>query len=369
MKKALPIISLLAASLVSIVACEQEKEEKKGESLNAPAIEPPVAEATPGALKITSTALSLSEVTESTACDDGDTTCFRERAMARLVTRIFSGREGCRGEADEQMQGRVRCNLEKIDSRLAELDRRAVDSPPRKCVAESAKDHVIAMPGGVTLTAKLQCGDDLGEFQGTQQYLGFGFDAGVFHVVEVQDSGRVHYGSVNQDTGDIEFVMGGKKTISTSVQADTGDLTPGNDVNNGKYALDMIHIKANQNNTSFEISVGANYAMGTGVGCGVRLKSNGTHIYVNGKLAEPTSNTLETDCALSDKNVDQSVLDTCLDAETLEPTDDANCAELTTFTVGNITPATFEQNHFNTFKDFSFMDTVTDFGESAEDED
>lgn len=365
MKKVLPIAALVATSLVCFVACD-DKKESKGKSLNAPAIEPPVAEATPGALKITTTSLNLSEVTESTQCADNDTTCYRRRALARLVTRIFSGREGCAGEADAELQGRVRCNLNKIDSRLAELDKRAKDSTLRKCVDEPAKDHVIAMPAGLTLTAKLQCGDDLGSFQGVNQYLGFGFDADVFHVVEVQDTGRVHYGTVNKDTGDIEFVMGGHKTISSTVQGDTGDLTPGNQTNNGKYALNMIHIKANQNSNSFEIAVGANYAMGVGVGCGVRLKSNGNHIYAKGKLAEPTSNTLETDCALTDTNVSQSVLDICLDAETLEPALASDCTDLTNFSVKDITPAKFEQSDLNTFKDKSFMDKVTGFNVEAE---
>lgn len=360
MKKALPIIALVTTGLVSFVACD----EKKGKSLNAPAIEPPVAEATPGALKVTSTSLNLTEVTESTRCDEGDTVCFRERAMVRLVTRIFSGREGCNEDAGEELQGRVRCNLQKIDSRLAELDRRAKDSA-RKCVDEPAQDHAIAMPADVTRTAKIQCGEHLGGRDGHELYLGFGLDAGVFHVIEVVDSGRVHYGTVNNETGDIEFFMGDNRTISTSVQTDNEEFAPGNDANNNKHALSMIQIKANKNSDSFEIAVGANYMMGVGVGCGVRLKSNGTHIYVKGVLAEPTFNTLETDCALSDDNVAQSVLDVCLDAGDLEPVDSGNCTDLTSFGVADITPAKFEQNDINTYKDYSFMDKVTGFNVDA----
>lgn len=360
MKKALPFVALMATGLVCFVACDK----KKGKSFGAPAIEPPVAEATPGALRVTTTSLSLTEVTESTRCDDGDTDCFRERALVRLVKRVFSGREGCNDSAGEELQGKVRCNLHKIDSRLAELDKRAKDSA-RKCVDESTKDHAIVMSTGVGRTAKLQCGENLRGDEGLRVSLGFGFDNDVFHVLEVQDEGPTYYATVNQETGDIEFLMASHKSISSAIQTDTSEQTPGNEANNGKYALDLMHIKANKNDKSFEFSVGANYMMGVGVGCGVRLKSDGTYIYAKGTLAEPTVNTLETDCATSDSNVAQSVLDICLDAVSLDPVSSGSCAGLTTFTVTDITPAKFAQGDLDTVRDHSFLDKVTGFNVDA----
>lgn len=360
MKKALPIIGLMMAGLVCFVACD----EKKGKSFGAPEIEPPVADATPGALKVTTTSLNLTEITESTRCDEGDTECFRKRAVVRIVKRVFSGREGCSDSAGEELQGKIRCNLHKIDSRLAELDRRAKGSA-KKCVEESAKDHGIVMFTGVSRTAKLQCGENLRGDEGQRASLGFGFDNGVFHVLTVQDEGPTNYATVNQETGDIEFFMAGHKTISSAIQTDTSEQTPGNDTNNGKYALDLMHIKANKNDNTFEFAVGANYAMGVGVGCGVRLKSNGTYIYAKGTAAEPTTDTLETDCATSDSNVAESILNVCLDATNLDEVDSGNCSDLTTFTVTDITPAKFAQGDLDAVRDHSFLDKVTAFDVDA----
>lgn len=339
-------------------------EDKKGKDLGVVAIEPPVAEATPGALKITVAALGLTEVTESTRCDANDTTCFRERALARLVTRIFSGREGCNDGAPAELAGKIRCNLYSIDSRLAELNKRAKDSP-RKCVDEGAQDHVLEFPAGVTKTAKLQCAEEF-DSSSTGFVGGFGFSGPAFHVVEVVKTGRVSFAEVNKESGDIEYITGDNKKISSAITTDTEEETPGNAATNGKYALNMMHIKANKDANTFEIAIGANYAVGTGVGCGVRLKSDGGFIYAKGIFGEPKNFALETDCSTADSSVAEDVLDICLDANTLDPaSDQSSCDDLKSFDVADITPAKFDQTYKAKFSDYSFKDKVTGFNVDA----
>lgn len=341
------------------------KEDKKGKDLGAIPLEPPVTEATPGALKITAAALGLTEVTESTRCDADDTDCFRERSLARLVARIFTGNFGCNEGAPEHVTGRISCTLYNVDSRLAELNRRAKDSA-RKCVDEGAKDHVFNFPAGITKTAKLQCAEDFDS--GSSGLVGgFGFSGPSFHVIEVLKTGRISYGEINKETGDIEVILGDNKKISSAITTDTGEETPGNAETNGKYAFNMMHIKANKDANAFEVAIGASYALGTGVGCGVRLKSDGSFIYAKGIFGEPQNYALETDCPTTDSSVAENILDICLDANTLDPaSDQSSCDDLKSFEVADITPSTFDQTAKEKFSDQSFKDKVTGFNVDAD---
>ncbi|MFK7872195.1 MAG: hypothetical protein AB8C84_03345 [Oligoflexales bacterium] len=343
----------------SLISCG----DKSGKSLNAPQIEPPVAEATPDGLKTTSTSLNLRSFAEDVLCNTGDTDCFENRALSRLVIRIFRGKEGCSGSAPSDIEGRIRCNLNKIDERMAELDKRAQESE-KKCQEEAAQDFSYSFPSGISRTAKFQCAEDLGGMpNGTgTSALAFGLDGGNFYLTETQSTGNVVYSNYNTATNDIEVLIGSHKLIEGGLDGDKSDgsATGGSVAHDGLSALSLMQIKANSEKNSFEISLGANHSMGSGVSCGVRLRSDGTYIYAKGIFAEPDQSVIDTLCSNT-----EDYLDICLDAKTLDKVDSTNCSSITSFSVSEILPTGFTQAHKGVFGDSSYKDTVTPFQTDA----
>lgn len=354
-------LAMLFATAIMMISCGDDN---SGKSLNAPQIEPPVAEATPAALKTSTTALSLRDYDEFARCDEGDTDCFEDRALSRLVIRIFQGKEGCKGDAPDDMAGRIRCNLHKVDSRMAELDTRATESE-RKCQNEAAKEFTRSLPAGITRTAKFQCGEVLStsDDEDGASSLAFGIDGSDFYLMENKEKGWLTYAHANTSTNDYEVLIGSNKPIQGGLVGDASDgtATGGSEEHDGMFAISLIHLKANSEANSFEIAIGANHSIGNGVGCGVQLRSDGSYIYAKGIFDEPDSTTIDTACDNT-----EDYLETCLDATTLETVESSKCSSINSFSVASILPTGFEQSDVDVYGDASYLTELTGFNVDAE---
>lgn len=358
-----------------LVACDKkEKKVPKGDDLGVTAVEPEVLAATPGALKIGVTTLSLTDgdaIVESTNCDEkpeaDQASCFRERALVRLKARIFETRNTCRGQAAATIKGLHRCALEKIDDRMKELNTRNKDGL-RQCVTEDAKDHEFAYPADLSRTMKIQCAEELSKSpEGDEQHLGFGVADNKVYLVTTNQAGHSTYATYDKTTKDVEVIMAGFKIITDDEsKRNDGKYTIGDSAHKDKKAVDLLQVKANKDSKTFELALGSSAVIGNGLGCGVRLKSDGDYIWVKGIFAEPQRDIYQTACDPQGERYENDVMELCLNGSTLAvESDNSKCDDLKTFSIANINPGSFSDGDDAVAVDKTYVDKVTAFDVSA----
>lgn len=371
------LVPAFACSMALVlVACDKkEKKKQKGDDLGVTKVEPEVLAATPGALQLgvnTSTGLNLADaITQSTDCSEkpeaDQDDCYRERALVRLKERVFNGREGCQGTAPATIKGLHRCALNKIDDRIAEMNTRNQDNL-RVCVTEDAKDHEFAYPAEQTRTMKIQCSEKLSSPEGEKdQHLGFGVADKKVYLITTHQGGHSTYATYDKTTKDVEVIMTGFKIITAdeSKRRDA-DYTIADESLEGKKAVNLLQVKANKDNKTFELALGSSAVVGTGLGCGVRLKSDGNYIWVKGIFAEPGSTIYQEDCDETHDDYKHDAFELCLNGTSLAvESDTTKCDDLKTFTVADIKPSSFSDGDDAVAIDKSYVDKVTDFNESA----
>jgi hypothetical protein len=154
----------LLATLAFTHACSKGDSDDKtpGKPLEAPAVEPPFARSLPEGLSLVK--LNL---------EDEPGKSNKEIALDALKILIAP---------DGDFVG-VKQRLQKIDDRMAELDKRAQESQ-KACLADgvSATDFDLgsALPGEQTFALKVQCQEDLDD----SQQLAFGLTADTFYLTE-----------------------------------------------------------------------------------------------------------------------------------------------------------------------------------------
>lgn len=288
-KKIIPIVLGLSLGSCGIF------EEEEGESLNVPQLEPPVARNTPSGLQVSAA------LTGATSNDP----------MQVLKSRLFSP-----GPTD------YKDRLQKIDERMAELDRRAKESE-RKCTKDPATiwNPPFKFPNGESFPMYFSCRENLSE----QSTLAFGKEGEYFYLAELQKSGG----------------QGPAIAVLSRAKLDGSYTEAWQIVGDQSADYSVLAIKANDADGSLELSVGGN-SSGLGVGCGIRFLAKGEAIIAEGVFASPNQPPGE-DCTQTGTNTQNVSL--CLSGSTLEAADASTCSGMS-YTMNKITqPSLVSQNY------------------------
>lgn len=279
---------LLISLLLVIVGCDK----KKGKSIGAPKIEPPVKNNTPSGLATTSLNLFCPDCPEP---------------LTVIKSRLFS-------PGPTNFQNR----LNKIDERMASLNSRSEESE-RKCLDSSPTEwNPGTLPNGDTFLMYFNCHEQLNEYS----QLAFGFKDDNFYLAELQQGGG---------EGPPIAVLAKANKAGTLVefwQIQTGETVA--------TEFSYQHVKADDATSSLEVSAGGDMS-GMGVSCGIQMKSNASYVYSSGIFADSQSQGGNVDCDATDANYPQTSVCATASDLTLE-SDDTNCtaANLATFDFGKL---------------------------------
>lgn len=283
------VLALLAATTFASACSEKDSDDKTpGKPLEAPAVEPPLARNLPEGLSLVSFKL-----------EDEPGKSNKEIALDALKILIAP---------DGDFVG-VKQRLQKIDERMAELDKRAQESQ-KACLADgvSATDFDLgaALPGDQTFTLKVQCQEDIDD----SQQLAFGLTADTFYLTER-----------NFANGISVLTSAPKDGTSVSVWqiAASADSTT------------VIQISA-KDGEGFEVTVAGTDTSGQSgaAPCGLHVRAKGELIYMKASLA------VANGCSTPE--------DFCVSASTFEDATASQCTDagLDTLTLTRLTPALVE---------------------------
>lgn len=288
---------LIGAGLI-LSSCSKEK--KKGSSIGAPALKPPVDEATPSGIK-SSTALT---VAQSALCD------VAQGGDSRSVKCIL---DNLKSDVFSTVGPTFLNDLDTVDKRLAEFDSRAVESE-RTCLTETAKPWTPAILGE-SFAMHVSCRENMSEALSVF----FGRHEGNFYLSEIQTP---------LTPGPTDFTGG--------IFAKANDA--GNQVESWKYSyikntqgdiVTLLHVVADRATNVMEFRTASTHAAFS-AGCGVHFRSNGEHI--KAKVWRNPVN-LPGDC-------DTEPLEVCVNAADLSLASDATACSGITFGYTSLTRAT-----------------------------
>lgn len=274
--------AFVACGLMTMPACSKDDDDdKKGSSIGAPAVEPPVSRNLPSGLSGAALRLQDAQSPKTIALN----------ALKDLIS------------PSGDFVGVVQ-RLKKIDERMAELNTRAEESP-KACLAAdiTAKAYDIggSLPGGQAAGMMFQCQEDVGGVATGQ--LAFGLTEDSFYLME----------------------RSGSLAVLTKAPKDGTGVTVWQ-VATGSSGTDFMQIKA-ADGAGFEATVaGTDISGQSGAApCGLHIKSSGTLIYLKASVASNGCTTAET---------------FCVNGSTLADVDAAECttAGLTTFALTSLTP-------------------------------
>lgn len=270
-------IAILACALsTSVVSCGED--DSKTNPFDAPAVKPPVENQSPAGFKTQNLNLTA------------------DQGLSEIKSRFY-------GDGPTDFLER----LTQVDNRISEFESRASNSDQGECVGEEAKLWNLSdIPGVDTFPMYFSCYDVPSETQGTSMSIYFGRKDGYWYLAELSKNDS----SNEPPTIGVLAKVNEAGTETTVVQLSVET----------NFTTSVFHIYANDSTQVFEMANasnrtstngsgnGANY---TGVGCGVRLKSNSDLIYGAGKFTSE-------DCNLSATTV-------CANSSNLSATDASNC--------------------------------------------
>lgn len=293
-------ISILALVATFATACS--KDESKSESLNLPALKPPVQRNTPAGMQ-SGSALALTA----------------ETSLQTMGSRLFTN-----GPTS------IMERLAAVDLRMKEFATKThEDGSPVTCAAETPREWTLpaALPGGATFPMYLQCSKAFdGPSADVKFNIGFGVKDDYAYLVEIQTSSGTA-------TSPAVATVARAKLDGTATEAWITMQKFDNSQTKGANDYFFLGIKADDASKAFEVTVSGD-GKGIGLDCGVRVKSDGTNVYGAGIFKSHGDSGTE-DCT---GNVTKSVT-VCADAAALTAADAAKCAALTTFTLPAITYA------------------------------
>lgn len=300
---------LILALLLTLSACGKST---KGKSFDAPLIKPPVDDATPDGLKSTSISSSLDELnlTGSIPMD-----VLQLSAQARIKKALTQSLAAINGGS---CTGIVGCSLQAIDTRIDEVNQRTTEA--EKQCQSSAPAIFDFHPFNESLKISVQCNDIFADngINGTDSGIIFGKDEGVFAVgLSLQQGSQGKFGYAATYDQNSQLV----NYLEASYFEDSTHLN----------RIILLKVKANKTTKNFEFAYAA-VNDSTGLGCGTRVISNGSTLYISGRFPNATNSTCDT-------AVSSSI---CLDAKTLK--DNAGNCSLNdgNFSLSEITEATIK---------------------------
>jgi len=269
------ISAVAFAGLLAAVACGK-KDEKSTNPFDAPAVKPPVENQSPSAFKSTKLALAA----------DPDLTKIKDRFYSDGPTDFLD-------------------RLGKVDERMAEFESRASGSDSGKCVSEEAQLWDLKdIPGVGAFPMYFSCYDIPSQSQGTTMSIYFGKKDGYWYLAELSKN----------ESGNEPPTIG---VLAKVNEAGTETTVVQVSIENN-YTTSIFHIYANDTTKVFEMSNASNRTTSngsgsgpnyTGVGCGVRLKSDASFVYGAGRFAsedcstEPDTTVCGDAATLSSRNV------------------------------------------------------------------
>jgi hypothetical protein len=282
------ILAMLATAL-STSACKEETDDKKpGQPLNVPEVEPPFSRNLPEGLSLVNFKL-----------EDVPGKSNKEIALDALKTLIAP---------DGDFVG-VKQRLQKIDERMAELDKRAQESQ-KACLAEgvTAKDFDLgaSLPGDQDLVLKLQCQEDLDD----KQQLAFGLTDDSFYLTERHTgNGLTVLASAPKDGTSISaWQIGASADATTAIQI---------------YAKDGEGLEATIAGTDTSGKSGA-------APCGLHIRAKGELVYMKASLAVANGCSADEEFCVAASSFEDKALTEC------------TAAGLDTLSLTRLTPALVE---------------------------
>lgn len=296
------VLGLLLLS--TLVACNKD-EDKNGDGLGLPEVKPPVERNTPAGIQ-----------------GNGAGLVQAMSPLATLGSRLFTN-----GPTS------IMERLAAIDLRLREFDSQQAEAEDvAPCTKEEAKLWAAptALPGGAAFPIYLQCSKAFGG-AGSSFQLGFGIKDDYAYLIEIQTTEGAS--SAPKVATLVRARLDGTATEAwiTMQKFDNSQTVKADD-------YFFLAIKVDDATKSLEVAVGGS-GQGIGVDCGVRVRSNGTHIFGSGIFASFGDRGVETCDGAGDGSSSQSTpkVELCVDATTLAAADAASCAALTTFTLPELT--------------------------------
>ncbi|MFW7377291.1 MAG: hypothetical protein ACOH5I_00610 [Oligoflexus sp.] len=283
---------LIAALMLAALSIACGKEDKKGKSIGAPLVEPPVTRNMPHGMK-------------------GVALWLNQQANLNTPTAVGAFKDflypsnGFVGPLER---------LAIIDQRMASLNSRSEDSE-KACISEAAKPYTLAanLPADVSIPLAFQCQESFGAMPGDPDSIAemaFGIEGTRFSLMERQANGN----------GD------GIVVIATAPTDGTASENISLMYKHSTTSFASMHIKA-ADGTGVEVTIGDNVASGVPLSCGAHLRANETHVYVEASISSPSG------CS--------EVESYCLTANDLSEADIAVCneANLSTFTLTSFSPS------------------------------
>ncbi|MDD9951533.1 MAG: hypothetical protein OXT67_08220 [Zetaproteobacteria bacterium] len=183
---------------------------------------------------------------------------------------------------------------------MTSLNSRAEESP-RKCLDEALGDYAPAatMPTGESLSARLNCQEDLNE---TSQ-LAFGVDGDRFYLVEKTGS----------SASEAIYVLANAKTDSSEVETwEVNYQANPADVGASGPSAGYTHIFASDT-SGIEVTTAGTLG-GYALSCGIHLKSNDDYIYIKGQLSIGGSCTEQGTYCMNAVSLDEAEMSNCTGA-------------------------------------------------------
>lgn len=289
-------ISITSCGIFAVaLACG--KKDEKTHPFDAPAIKPPVESQSPVGFK----AQSLRSIPDS--------------SLSEIKNRFY-------GDGPTDFLER----LTKVDDRIAEFEGRASSSDQGACVSEEAKLWDLKdIPGVGSFPMYFSCYEVPSQTQGTAMSIYFGKKDGYWYLAELSKNDS---GNEPPTIGVLAKVNeAGTETTVVQISVETN------------YTTSIFHIYANDSTQVFEMANASNRTSSngtgnganfTGVGCGVRLKSNANLIYGTGKFTSDSCSATQNTAV-------------CADSSNLESTNVTNCTAASLNNFSNIMDLTAAQ--------------------------
>jgi len=259
------------------VACG--KDEKKGKSIGAPLVEPPVTRNMPQGMK--GAALWLNQHANLSA----------PTAVGAFKDFLYPT-NGFVGPLER---------LAIIDQRMGSLNKRSEESE-KACINEAARSYTLAgsLPADASIPLAFQCQESFGALPGdpnSTAEMAFGIQGTVFTMMERQANGN----------GDGIVVIASAPTDGTA--SENISLM----YNHAKTSFAAMHIRASDS-LGVEVTVGDNVASGVPLSCGAHLKAGATHVYVEASISSPSGCSEVASYCLTADNLSEAAMSVCTEA-------------------------------------------------------
>jgi len=280
MKSSVQFKSLFAAAAMALLsACGSDKLDIPNALPIVQATLPTSLESSAAALMITKNSSTLERA--SLASD------IQLMSISELKTRLFSP-----GPTDFQYR------LKSIDSRLDEMEERAGSCADKEAQAWTVPVGTTGIP---LTTMYFQCYDTATGPEVSDYKIYFGKKDGFWYLAELQINDNFENSDGESPTMGVLAKIAEDSSTVEAYQISVEKVA-------STYYSTITQILANKNTGVFEVSSASSAGTGqylspganfTGLGCGVRMKTDSTNVYATGAFSQTTCGTTSSPCVLA----------------------------------------------------------------------